>query len=109
MTAVLAFTRLDLRRRWLSMLVLILLVALAAGVVLATLAGARRTATTLARLQSKTSPADVMVLPNQQGFDWSKVRTLPSVKTLGTFVLTEASPQATGPIAADFDNIAGFP
>jgi hypothetical protein len=109
MAAVLAFTRLDLRRRWVSMIVLVLLVALAAGVVLATLAGARRTSTAISRLSAKTAPADVMVLPNQPGFDWSPVRSLPSVKSLGTFVLSDVDPTASGPLEADLDNAEGFP
>jgi ABC-type lipoprotein release transport system permease subunit len=88
MSAVLAWARLDLRRRWRSFAVLVLLVGFSGAVVLGTLAGARRTDTAFERLEPYTLPADVMVLPNQPNFDWSKVRTLPSVKTLGTFVLT---------------------
>ncbi len=86
---------------------LVLLVALAGGVVIATLAGAQRTYTAVQRLNAKILPADVMVLPNQPGFNWSQVRTLPSVKTLGTFVLpTGASPRGVG---VSLDSIAGFP
>jgi FtsX-like permease family len=87
--------------------VLVLLATLAGGVVVATLAGAQRTYTAVQRLNSKTLPVDVMVLPNQPGFDWSRVRTLPSVKRLGTFVLTTGpSPQGVG---VNLDAIAGFP
>ena len=73
----------------------------------ATLAGAQRTYTAVQRLNSKVLPADVMVLPNQPGFNWQRVRSLHSVKTLGTFVLsTGAAPQGVG---VDLDTIAGFP
>jgi hypothetical protein len=107
MRAVLAWTRLDCRRRWRSLVVLILLVALSGGVILATLMGARRTDTTLQRLNAETSPADAMVLPNKPGFDWSVVRKLPSVKALGTFALTiGAEPQGIG---FSFDDSVGFP
>jgi ABC-type lipoprotein release transport system permease subunit len=94
MNAVLAWARLDARRRWRSLLVLTLLVGLASAVVLTTLAGARRTDTAIPRLQARVLEADVMVLPNQPGFDWEAVRRLPSVKTLGEFVgVTGAAPQ----------------
>jgi hypothetical protein len=88
MPAVLAWSRIDLRRRWRSLVVLVLLVAVASGVILATLAGARRTDTALDRLRNITEPADVMVLPNIVGFDWNAVANLPSVKTVGTFSLS---------------------
>lgn len=100
------WTRLDCRRRWRSLLVLILLVAMSGGVILATLMGARRTDTVLSRLDAKSTPADAMVLPNKSGFDWSVVRKLPSVKALGTFALTKgAEPQGIG---ISFDDTAGF-
>lgn len=54
MAAVLAWLRLDLLRRKRSLIVLTLLVALAAGTVLAALAGARRGLTALDRLSADT-------------------------------------------------------
>jgi len=87
MNAVLAWARLDVRRRWRSLLVLTLLVAVSSAVVLTTLAGARRTDTALPRLEARVLEADAMVLPNKPGFDWGRVSRLPSVKTLGTFAL----------------------
>jgi hypothetical protein len=110
-TAVLAWARLDARRRWASLLTLVLLVALSGAVILSTLAGARRTDTVLERLDAKTTPADVLVLPNKAGFDWSKVRALPSVRALGTFVLTEASPTAVDGNGhrLDLDSALSFP
>ncbi|MGI8428208.1 MAG: FtsX-like permease family protein [Solirubrobacteraceae bacterium] len=94
MKAVLAWGRLDIRRRWRSLLVLTLLVALSSAVVLMTLSGARRTDTAIPRLEARVLDADVMVLPNQPHFDWAPVSRLPSVRTLGTFALMhDAGPQ----------------
>jgi hypothetical protein len=85
---VVAWLRLDVRRRWRSLLVLALLIALAAGTVMTAMAGARRGGSAVDRLLDRTLPATAMVLPNQPRFDWEAVRALPYVEALGTFVLT---------------------
>jgi hypothetical protein len=79
--------RLDVRRRWRSLIVLGLLVALTTGTVLAAVAGARRGHSAYDRLWARTLPADVTVLANQPGFDWSKVAALPEVSATGLFVV----------------------
>ena len=79
--------RLDLRRRWRSLVALGLLIALATGTVMTSVAGARRASTSVERLLSRTAPATVAVLPNDPTFDWSKVRALPQVESLSTIVI----------------------
>ena len=80
--------RLDSRRRWRSLLVLALLVALATATVLAAAAGARRANSAVERLWTGTLPTTVTVLANQPGFNWGKVRALPEVAAVSEFPVT---------------------
>jgi hypothetical protein len=86
-TPVWAWLRLDLRRRWRSLAVLTLLVALACGTVMAATAGARRGGSAVDRLYDATLAATATVSPMTPGFDWDRVRKLPGVEAVGTIVL----------------------
>ncbi len=85
MTVVASWLRHGFRHRWLSLVVLGLLVAVATTMVLTASAGARRGESAVDRLLSITEPATAVVLPNQPGFDWAAVRKLPEVEAVTTF------------------------
>jgi hypothetical protein len=90
MSFVTAWLRLDLRRRWRSLAVLALLIAVAGGTVMTALAGARRGASSLQRLEATTLPAHSAILANTPGFDWTPFRHLSEVESLTTFVVDYA-------------------
>jgi len=77
--------RLELGRRWRSLAVLALLVAVCSAVVFAAAAGARRGNTAIERLNRITLPATAFVLPYDPKFDWTAVRALPEVAAVTTF------------------------
>ncbi len=104
MSAVWAWIRLDLRARARSLTVLAVLVAVTAGVVLTSVAGARRGASTIDRLVDRTLPATVAALPNQPDFDWEAVEALPEVAALARFAV--ASYQIDG---VDAEESGDFP
>src|SRR5262245_15901654 len=84
MSAVRLLVRAELRRRWGSLLVVTLLVALAGGVTLAAVAGARRTETSFDRFQDATLSHDVLVFAEGiERRDVTKLRSLPGVEAIG--------------------------
>jgi hypothetical protein len=105
MAPIWAWARLDLRRRWPSLILLLLLTALSAATVLTAAAGAHRGGTAVDRLRAVTLPADVFILPNERGFDWTPVERLPYVEALAELAITD-------PIAlvGDYDpTVVGYP
>ncbi len=105
MAAILAWARLDLRRRWRSLVVLALLTMVSAAVVLTAAAGAHRGGTAADRLREVTLPADVFILPNERGFDWAEIERLPYVEALAQLAITD-------PIVpvGDYDpGVVGYP
>jgi FtsX-like permease family len=85
---VLTWLRLEARRRWVSLVVLALLVAVSTATVLTAAAGARRGDTALDRLEAQGLPFTVAVLANQPGFNWNKVKALPEVAAITRFPVT---------------------
>jgi hypothetical protein len=85
MPVVAAWLRLELNRRWRSLVVLALLVAIAGGTVMTAFAGARRGASVLERLKAKTLPAHAAITANTPNFDWTRIRRLPEVAAFTTF------------------------
>src|ERR1022692_3017485 len=77
--------RLDARRRWRSLAVLALLIALATATVLTSVAGARRGESAWNRLWARTLPATATALPNPPGVDWARIAALPDVAALTRF------------------------
>jgi ABC-type lipoprotein release transport system permease subunit len=81
------WVRLELTRRWRSLAVLALLVALASAAVMASVAGARRSASAIERMHDRTKPATVAVYSNTPDFPWEQVRHLPDVEAMHLFLL----------------------
>jgi hypothetical protein len=102
--------RLEARRRWRALIVLALLVALTTGTVLAAVAGARRGQSAFDRLWAQTLPATSAVVPNEPGFDWSKVEKLPEVSATALLIVYYgASVSGTGDAGPFSGGNIGFP
>ena len=107
MLITLTWLRLDGLKRWRSLAVLALLIALATATILTSIAGARRGQSAFDRLWARTLPATATVLPNQPGFDWARIRALPEVSALTKFAVAKFGYDGPGyPVAAQN---TGFP
>ena len=84
------WARVDLRRRWPSLVALGVLVGITAGFALSALAGARRTHTALARLEQQTNSPAALVFASQSGVfdpDFAKLRARPGVQDVAVWDL----------------------
>ena len=80
----------DIRRRWRSLLVLALLAGLTSALAMAAAAGARRTDTALARLETTTNAMDAVVFASQSGDyhpNWTFLERQPEVAQLAPWDL----------------------
>jgi hypothetical protein len=104
MPAVLTLATRDLRRRWRSWILLVLVLGVAGGVVLTAAAGARRTSTAFPRYLAQAGASDLLISPQGtglNGFD-PAVGHLPGVRAYGTVVGIDALPvHADGRLAGE--------
>ena len=98
----------ELRRRWRATVLLAVLVGLTGGVVLAAVAGARRTATVMDRFLAYHQATNVAV--EVQGFDTDAVRRLPMVAEVGegAYMVMVASTPSGDPDPDAFGEINPF-
>ena len=116
MRAVLGLASRELARRWLSWVVLALLVGVAGGAVLTAVAGARRTDSAYPRFLSAYHASDALVAPADNGtggYDDALAR-LPSVAAIAPIAGLQAAPlepggrvDAAATVAAPLDNRYG--
>jgi hypothetical protein len=84
MSAVRLLVRSELRRRWGSLLVVALVVAITGGVTLAAVAGARRTSTSFSRFQDATLNHDVLLFAEGiKPADVARLRAMDGVEAVG--------------------------
>jgi putative ABC transport system permease protein len=105
MAAVWTRARAELRHRWRATLLLVVLVGLAGGVVLAAVAGARRTATVMDRFLAWHRATNVGVAV--EGLDPGAVRRLPQVADIaeGGYLAMVAATPSGGPDPDSFGEI----
>jgi ABC-type lipoprotein release transport system permease subunit len=97
------WARTELRRRWLSLVLLGVLGGLAAGLTMAAYDGAQRSSTAYQRMRDQLHAADAVVFPSQvrvDDFDAPKLGDLPEVESWGGFSLGVSSIDGLPPGAA---------
>jgi hypothetical protein len=89
MPGVWACLRIDARSKWRSWVALALLLSILGGAVLTAAAGARRTETAYPRLRQYVGAPDLLVAPDNTGFDgyYRALARLPEVKALSTLLI----------------------
>ncbi|MEY2581328.1 MAG: putative transport system permease protein [Ilumatobacteraceae bacterium] len=99
------WARTELRRRWLSLVLLGVLGGLAAGLTIAAYDGAQRSSTAYQRMRDQLHAADAIVFPSQVqvgDFDPRQLDGLPEVESWGGFSLNLSSIDGLPPFAAPF-------
>lgn len=97
------WARTELRRRWLSLVLLGVLGGLAAGLTMAAYDGAQRSSTAYQRMREQLHAADAIVFPSQvriDDFDARKLGDLPEVESWAGFSLGASSIDGLPPFAA---------
>jgi hypothetical protein len=96
----------ELRLRWRSWAVLVLLVAVAGGGVLAAVAGASRTASAYPRLLKASKASDVLVAPDISGLGgyFGALARLPGASAVAPVVSLNLAPLGHGRLAAETSN-----
>src|SRR6266581_1751219 len=101
MTSVWMRARAELRGRWTSSLIIVLLIGLAGGVTLTAAAGARRTDTAYPRFLRATNSEDFLVSAFQSGSTlYADIARLPEVERTG---VVDGLPLAYSPGPGRFD------
>lgn len=118
--------RSDLRRHLRGAVALVVLVGLAAGLVIACVAGARRTASAMSRMVEATEAADILVSPNGEGTGtlgfYDAIEQLDAVEEVGPLIgmpvgiaagergeVTEIQGPVAGPLDERFGGELGRP
>ncbi len=95
------WARHQLRQHWASVVVLALLTALAGGVAMAAVIGARRSQVVVSEALRERRQPDVMSLPSRPGFDWSGIVSLPFVESYGLFAVSQMCIEESGGLRGD--------
>ena len=108
MSAVWLWALRDVRRRWRSLVVLALLAAIAGGVAMTAMTGARRSAVVVAETMDERRQPDVIHLIPIPDFDWDPIVQLPYVESYGVFAATPLCVRETGGLGRTFGSEAAI-